>query len=224
MSADDSLLQVARESSLGRQTNVPLLVLLHGFASYEQHLFRHEALFDPRFAVVAPRAPLRIGPGAHRWFYFERTPDGPIVSEDEETHSLKTLLAYLDALAVERAPSAMYILGHSQGGTMALSVLLSKPRLIQGLVNINGRALSRVVPSEDSRKALAGMKLLEYHGIDNPIVPLPMARATRDRLKKFGVEIDYRERPGIGHGFTAEILNESSEWLSGLLDRQEIAR
>ena len=101
---------------------------------------------------------------------------------------------------------------------MALSVLMTRPDLIDGVVNVNGRIVpnNAASPSADSR--LRGFPVFTRHGEDNPIVPLPMAHRTRDLLMQHGVSIDYRDVPNIGHGFTPEILADSSQWLK---DRAE---
>lgn len=204
---------VGRDSSNPNGEARPLLVLLHGFASYEQHLFRHAGLFDPQWPIIAPRAPLRIGPGAYRWFYFTRTATGPIIETEEQHVSLRLLVVFLEAIRDQRKPRQIFLLGHSQGGSMALSVLMTRPDLIDGVVNVNGRIVpnNAASPSADSR--LRGFPVFTRHGEDNPIVPLPMAHRTRDLLMQHGVSIDYRDVPNIGHGFTPEILADSSQWL-----------
>lgn len=211
---------VEREPAQGATADAPVLVLMHGFASYEQHLFEHAGLFDPRLHILAPRAPLRIGPGAHRWFHFERTPDGPAIRDDEEAQSLATLLRFLEDVIAQRAPRRLYLLGHSQGGTMALTVAVTRPDLIDGVANINGRLLSKSWERAAPAAKLAGMPAFMRYGTDNPIVPMPLAHTTRDRLKAFGMGLDYADYPNIGHGFTPEILQESARWLSARLDSE----
>lgn len=214
----------AREGSCVNGEARPLVVMLHGFASYEQHLFQHEALFDPQWSIVAPRAPLRIGPGAYRWFYFERTASGPIIQTEEQQESLKQLVAFLEAIRNQRKPTQLFLVGHSQGGSIALSVLMTRPDLIDGLVNVNGRIVPNNAVSPSSGLRLRGFPIFMRHGIDNPIVPLPMAHRTRDLLTQHGASLDYRDVPDIGHDFTPEILAESSQWLKAQAETATVPR
>ena len=206
---------VAQEGSNVNCEGRPLLVMLHGFASYEQHLFQHAGLFDEQWPIIAPRAPLRIGPGAYRWFYFDRTAAGPIIRTEEQQESLRQLVAFIDAIRNQLKPKQIFLLGHSQGGSMALSVLMTRPDLIDGIVNINGRIVPNNAASPSPHSRLRDFPIFMRHGKDNPIVPLPMAHSTRDLLTQHGTSIDYREVPDLGHDFTLEILADASQWLKG---------
>lgn len=208
-----------RESAGG----APVLVLLHGFATYENHLLEPALGFDPRLSIVAVRAPLRIGPGAYRWFHFDRVPgDAPRIVEEEEGRSLQALTAFLEALAAERAPGRLYLLGHSQGGTMALSVTLTRPGLIAGCANVNGRILPRIAASVPAPGALAGLPFFMGHGTENPIVPIAVGRRMRAFLHDRGADVAHREYP-IGHEISAEALADASHWLTARLDADERA-
>lgn len=208
-----------RPPAPAQDDNAPLLVMLHGFASYEAHLFPHAPLFDPMLRVIAPRAPLRIGPGAYRWFHFSRTPDGPMIVQAEQIASLQALLDFLDKVRRTYTPRQLFLLGHSQGGTMALSAAMARPERIDGLININGRLLRDDVPPESEAAALRDLPVFQRHGADNPIVPQRLALDSRDRLSRFGARVDYGEVPDIGHHFTPGLLDEAARWLQPLIDR-----
>ncbi|HEV7369722.1 alpha/beta hydrolase [Arenibaculum sp.] len=211
---------VTREPARTDAADAPVLLLLHGFATYENHLLDLTQGFDPRLSVVAVRAPLRIGPGAYRWFYFDLVPgEAPRINADEEAQSLRTLTAFVEALAARHAPKRLYLLGHSQGGTMALSIALTRPSLIAGCANVNGRILPKIAAALPPPEALTGLPFFMGHGTENPIVPIAVGRRMRARLEELGVDLTHREYP-IGHEISAEALADVSEWLSAKLDEE----
>jgi phospholipase/carboxylesterase len=214
------LLSYERPPRSGTVHGAPLLVVLHGWGMYRGHLFELTQGFDPRLTIVAPQAPVRMGPGAYRWFDFERTPSsGPIINDAEEDKSLAILLSFIERLVATHSPSALYLLGHSQGATMALSVILNRPVPLAGCANVNGRLLHKRLAQVQRPDVLAGLPMFCGHGVHNPIVPLRLGQETRDHLQRLGAMMSYREYP-IGHEITPEALSDVSAWLSAVIGEQ----
>lgn len=203
----------------GAGARAPVIVLLHGWGMYHGHLFDMAQSFDRDWHLISPRAPVRMGPGAYRWFNFVRTPaDGPNIDHDEERASLRTLIAYLEGVARRAGVDGVYLIGHSQGGTMALSVALSRPDLVKGCANVNGRILDKVWDAVCGARPLEGIPFFNGHGTENPIVPIRLGRATCTRLRTLGADLTTLEYP-IGHEITPQALSDVSAWLGGVLIR-----
>jgi phospholipase/carboxylesterase len=214
------LITTERPPPGGSFRGAPLLLLLHGWASYRGPLFELAQRFHPSVGMVAAQAPVRMGPSAYRWFDFQRTPhSGPIIDDAEEERSLACLLRFVDALVAEKAPSRLYLLGHSQGGTMALSLALRRPIKLAGCININGRLLQKHRLAAESATLLNGLSFFCGHGSHNDIVPLALGRATRQWLEAMGAEMTSREYP-IGHEITPEALADASAWLNAKLQSE----
>ncbi|XYI03754.1 alpha/beta hydrolase [Sorangium sp. So ce1128] len=223
MMSPHELLIDERAPGSGSSRGAPMLLVLHGWGMYKGHLFELTRGFDPRLTIVAAQAPVRMGPGAYRWFNFERTPSsGPIIDDKEEEQSLATLLSFIDRLVSVRSPGALYLLGHSQGATMALSVTLRRPARLAGCANVNGRLLKKRLAQVQSPDALEGLSFFCGHGSHNPIVPLALGRETRDHVQRLGAAVTYREYP-IGHEITPEALSDVSAWLTDRIDEREAA-
>lgn len=202
-----------------REPGTPLIILLHGWAMYKDHLFEMTRGWDERWAIVAPQAPVRMGPGANRWFDFERTPDaGPIINDEEECSSLEKLQRFVARLVEARKPSSVYVVGHSQGGTMSLSLALSRPLRLAGVAQINGRFLKKRLEGVAATQ-LQGMSMFFGHGTENPIVPIRLGRWTGERAASLGAKVVHEEYP-IGHEVTPEYLRAAALWLDEQISRR----
>jgi phospholipase/carboxylesterase len=212
-----------RPPSAGSAHGAPMLLALHGWGMYKGHMHELTKGLDPRLTIVAAQAPVRMGPGAYRWFDFDRVPSsGPIINDAEEEKSLATLLSFIDRLVSTRSPSALYLFGHSQGGSMSMSVVLKRPARLAGCININGRFLPKRIAQVQNPEILKGLSFFCGHGVHNPIVPLRIGQETRDHVQRLGATMSYREYP-IGHEITPEIVSEVSAWLTGVLGEREQA-
>lgn len=190
------------------------LVILHGFGKHSHHLFDLAADFDRRLSLVGLRAPMRIGPGAYRWFDYERSSDGTVViDEDEESLSFKALISFLEACHSRGGDRGIYLLGHSQGAMMSLSAALSRPDLVDGCAVLNGRIHSQALLRMAARSSISAMPFFVGHGVQDTTIAVEQGRATRDRLAALGVELEYREYPS-GHDVTPEMLSDVSDWLT----------
>src|SRR6478735_1735119 len=115
-----------------------LLVLMHGIGSNEQDLFGLAPEVPPPFHVLSLRAPNTIGPGSYAWFTFGVRPDGVrLIDEVQEAASREVAARAVEAAGQQLAvpPGRVVVGGFSQGGIMALTLLLTQPRLLRaGLV------------------------------------------------------------------------------------------
>ena len=66
-------------------------------------------------------------------------------------------------------------------------------------------------------EALRGKGVLVVHGTDDERLGVHYARAARERLAGFPLELAYREI-AAGHAITPATLAELSAWLAGRLD------
>ena len=112
-------------------------------------------MLDPRLDRVALRAPLRIGPGAYRWFDYALAQDGSVtIDAAEEATSFAGLVASMEELRSRPGPLA--VLGYSQGGMMALSLLRARPDLLDACAVVNGRMLEETAYRSAAAEAIRG--------------------------------------------------------------------
>lgn len=199
----------------------PLLLVLHGWGTYRGPLFELAKDFDPRLTIIAAQAPVRIGPGAYRWFDYQRDPvTGALtIDDDEECSSLARLERFVDQLVANWAPGALYLFGHSQGATMALSLILRRPARFAGCAHLNGRVLPGRLAQVEPLAPLDGLPFFFGHATQDPIIPLWLGRQTRDHVQRLGGSVVFREYP-VGHDPTPEIVSHVSAWLTDTITAQ----
>lgn len=198
----------------------PLLLLLHGVGSNEGDLMGLAPWLDGRFFVVSARAPITLGYEAYGWFRFEYTPDGPVVSDPREAESsYHLILRFMDELveAYGVDPDRTYLMGFSQGTIMGLSVALTQPEKVAGLVAMSGRFPDAIRPQIAPPEKLRGLPILLQHGTEDPVLPIQYGRAARETLDHLPVRLDYREYL-MGHHVTQESLADTAAWLTARLD------
>jgi phospholipase/carboxylesterase len=195
------------------------LLLLHGVGSHEADLMGLAPYLDSRFHVISARAPFILAPGAYAWFHLEFTPTGPIIDPAEAEESRVTLLRFIDELVQGYGvdPARIYLMGFSQGAIMSLSLALTEPKKLAGVVAMSGRILPEVLPRIASPEAMAGLPILLIHGVADPVLGIDYGRAARDRLTSLPVALTYKEYP-MGHQVTEESLADVAAWLRARLD------
>ena len=195
-----------------------LLVLMHGVGSNEQDLFGLSAHIPERFHVLSLRAPHRMGPGSHAWFDFSVEPGGARrINEEQEAASRALVVQTVDAASAQLGipPERVVVGGFSQGGIMALSLLLTRPDLLQAAMVWHSRLLAQVVPLQAPPDALRGKQLWLSHGTHDNVIPLAHAQAIAQHMAPLPVSVTYREFPGA-HEIRPPELAATVAWLESL--------
>ncbi len=215
-----SLVHLMREPTQRHDDSPPpLLLLLHGLGSYEGDLMPLADYLDNRFFVVSARAPRTLQPGAYAWFSIEFTPTGLIVDASEAEQSRAALIAFIDELTTAYSVDArrVYLMGFSQGAIMSLSVALTRPDRIAGIVAMSGRLPDEALPGMAAPEQLSGLPILAVHGTADTVLPIQFGRRIRDQLTKLPVALTYREYP-MAHEVMPESLSDIAAWLTERLD------
>jgi phospholipase/carboxylesterase len=198
----------------------PLLLLLHGSGSNEHDLLGLAPYLDGRCMMASVRAPFPGGAGAYAWYRTSHTAAGPMIDEEQEAASRRNLAAFADHLAHSRGAlaSGIFLLGFSQGATMALSLLLDDPQRYAGALVFGARLLPGASSAARDHVALGGKPVFAAHGLLDDVVPVARARAMRSRLLDAGLDLDYREYAS-GHDIPGAALRDAAAWLGDRLER-----
>ncbi len=206
----------------------PLLVLLHGYGSNEADLFSLTPYLDARCVIISARGPITLSPGAYAWFRIafvggwtdvagEGAPFSVDLAAADESSRLLSQFIEDAVRAYDADPQRVFLLGFSQGASMALRVLLSAPDKVAGVAALSGFLLPTEAPSPAHCAALANKPVILTHGTDDDVVPIGLGRQARDALSALPLTLTWREYP-MRHQITDESLDDVSQWLSEHID------
>jgi phospholipase/carboxylesterase len=198
-----------------------LVVFLPGYGADGNDLIdigRAWQQYLPQAAFVSPHAPEPCGqaPVGRQWF--------PLTFSDPNERWLgvnkaaPVLQRFLDAELNRHKlpPSALALVGFSQGTMMALHVGLRRAAAPAAIVGFSGLL---VVPPEGDLDAFAGEiksrpPVLLVHGDRDELIPAQALFQATQGLAALGLSVEWHLSAGIGHGIDAEGLRHGGEFLA----------
>jgi phospholipase/carboxylesterase len=198
-----------------------LVVFLHGYGADGNDLIgigREWQQYLPQAAFVSPHAPepCAQAPTGRQWF--------PLIRRDHDERwtgahkAAPGLQRFLDA-ELERhklPPSALALVGFSQGTMMALHVGLRRATAPVAIVGYSG--LLVVPPEKEIETLTAEIKsrppVLLVHGDRDDVIPAQALFRATQALAALGVSVEWHLSAGIGHGIDAEGLRHGGEFLA----------
>ncbi|MBT2332425.1 phospholipase [Variovorax paradoxus] len=195
-----------------------LLVLMHGVGSNEQDLFGLARTMPPQFHVLSLRAPYVLSPDAYAWFEFQVLPNGERQINEEQERESRFLVGEMVASAAQQLgvpPERVVVGGFSQGGIMALSLLLTQPAKVRAAMVWHSRLLSQVLPHIAPPGAFEGKALWVSHGSADNVIPPSAAQATRELARSLPLALSGSDFPGA-HEIRPAELQGTLAWLQSL--------
>lgn len=210
----------------------PLVVLMHGYGAPGDDLVAlHRVMRVPRATRFAfPAAPIEThmmpGVDSRAWWNIDmaemqnallrgdlhamtmRDPDGLA----EARAAIDELLGELRA---KLSPSAVVLGGFSQGSMLALDVALRTSQKIDALVILSGTLLARDVWIP-KMKSLAGKRVFQSHGRQDPILPFSIAEELARELASAGANASFVPFRG-GHEIPPHVLDALCEFIAPVL-------
>jgi len=202
--------------SAGNAGTHPTVILLHGRGADENDLAGLSSFLDPRLFFLSLRAPYPFPvSGGFTWYEMadDGTPDAEMFRE-----SYDRLTAFIAEARRDYPvdPERIFILGFSMGTMMALCLALTDPGRFRGVI-ANSGYLPEGTGLDMRWNELAGMSIFLAHGTHDPVIPISLARKTRDLLQKSDASLVYREYP-MGHEISSESLLDVSDWMKNLIE------
>jgi phospholipase/carboxylesterase len=198
-----------------------LVVFLHGYGADGNDLIEIGRAWQPvmpHAAFVSPHAPHPCGqaPMGREWF--------PLTdrAQNERWRGVNSaapiLDRFLDAELQRRnlPPSALALVGFSQGTMMALHVGLRRAVAPLAVVGYSGLLVTE--PDATAEALAAEIKshppVLLVHGDSDDLIPPQALFLTTNNLAALGIPVEWHLSAGIGHGIDQEGLRQGGEFIA----------
>jgi phospholipase/carboxylesterase len=208
--------RLAPKSGNARQ----LVVFLHGYGADGNDLIdigRAWAAQLPDAAVVSPHAPRPCGqsPMGREWFPLTfRDPNERWTGVNEAAPGLN---AFLDAELKRHKlpPSALALVGFSQGTMMSLHVGLRRAVAPAAIVGYSGMLVvpEDIEPEQFMAQIVAKPPVLLVHGDQDELIPVQALMHASQSLAAMDIPVQWHVSPGVGHGIDQEGLRHGGAFL-----------
>ena len=198
-----------------------LVVFLHGYGADGNDLIDIGRAWQPLLpdtAFVSPHAPEPCGqaPVGRQWFGLTfRDPNERWTGVNQAGPLLD---AFLDKELARRnlPPSALALVGFSQGTMMSLHVGLRRPAAPAAIVGYSGML---VLPQDGPPDTVAGEirsrpPVLLVHGDRDELIPAQALFHAAQGLAALEVPVEWHLSQGVGHGIDQEGLRHGGEFLA----------
>ncbi|MGE3144247.1 MAG: alpha/beta hydrolase [Pseudorhodoplanes sp.] len=198
-----------------------LVVFLHGYGADGNDLIDIGRAWQPLLpdtAFVSPHAPEPCGqaPVGRQWFGLTfRDPNERWTGVNAAAPALD---AFLDKELARRnlPPSALALVGFSQGTMMSLHVGLRRPAAPAAIVGYSGML---VLPQDGPPDTVAGEirsrpPVLLVHGDRDELIPAQALFHAAQGLAALEVPVEWHLSQGVGHGIDQEGLRHGGEFLA----------
>ena len=198
-----------------------LVVFLHGYGADGNDLIDIGRMWQnelPDAAFVSPHAPEPCGmaPIGRQWFALTfRDPDERWVGVNAAAPGLT---AFIDAELARHAlpPSALALVGFSQGTMMALHVGLRRAAAPAAIVGYSGMLV--LPPDGDAERFAAEIRarppVLLIHGSADDLIPVDALFQSAQSLAALDLPAEWHLSHGVGHGIDEEGLRHGGAFLS----------
>ena len=198
-----------------------LVVFLHGYGADGNDLIdigRAWQQLLPNAAFVSPNAPEPCGQGPTGRQWFTLTMRDPNERWSGVNKAAPALNQFIDAeLARHKLPpSAMALVGFSQGTMMSLHVGLRRTVAPAAIVGYSGVLVlpPQVDPEKFAAEITSRPPVLLVHGDSDDLIPPQALFQASQGLAALDIPVEWHLSQGIGHGIDQEGLRQGGEFLA----------
>jgi phospholipase/carboxylesterase len=201
-----------------------LVVFLHGYGADGNDLIdigRAWQTILPDAAFVSPHAsrPCGQAPTGREWF--------PLTFRDPGERwagvqmAAPGLNSFLDSELARHSlpPTALSLVGFSQGTMMALHVGLRRAVAPAAIVGYSGMLVAPedLAPEKFAAEIKSKPPVLLVHGDSDELIPMQALLQAAQGLAALGIPAEWHISAGVGHGIDQEGLRQGGEFLSRFL-------
>lgn len=209
-------------SKVSSGTPAPLIIALHGAGTGPEIMCNRtivDLVEERGYIIAAPMgynerggygAPRRAGRGGG-----DAAAEPANISELSEQDVMNVFGMMRDEFNVDR--SRIYLMGHSMGGGGTMYLGPKHADIWAALAPIAGGGGRPDQAESLERLKSAGVAVMLVHGDADEIVPVQGSRDLAAQMKEIGVDSEYIELPGVGHG---PVINLAQPYIFDFFDTQ----
>jgi phospholipase/carboxylesterase len=205
-----------------------LVVFLHGYGADGNDLIEIGRAWQellPDAAFVSPHAPHPCGQAPMGREWFPLTFRNPNERWTGVNAAAPVLNAFLDAELARHnlPPSALALVGFSQGTMMSLHVGLRRAAAPAAIVGYSGMLVMPEAKTEMERftaEIRSRPPVLLVHGVSDDLIPVQALFHAAQGLSALDVPVEFHVSAGIGHGIDQEGLRHGGEFLARRFGRK----
>jgi phospholipase/carboxylesterase len=210
----------------------PVVILLHGFGAPGDDLAPLASVITAPEGTrwVIPEAPIELDFGGRAWWMLDLAAREAALARGEERNLSRELppglpqarAAILSLIAniehdLHVPASQIVLVGFSQGGMLAMDVMLHAPAPLAGVAVLSGTLIA-----EDTwlarMPARKDVPVLLSHGHSDPLLPFKQSERLRDLLCAAGFAVQWVPFAD-GHTIPEEVIEQLGVFVQGALTR-----
>lgn len=187
----------------------PCIIFLHGRGADENDLLPLSKYFGNEYFVISVRAPYEWDYGfGYTWFQMKGDFNPDMESLYESLNLLEKLLDEIpQKFPVDK--NKIVTFGFSMGAVMGNLMLLLHPERITSHISHSGY----LPEGHDLKfKSIENKSVFIAHGVHDQIIPIQLARRTKEIFTQLKAELVYKEYP-IEHHISEDSINDIINWL-----------
>jgi len=209
-----SLDYIIRPSSLA--SNMPLLIMLHGYGSDEKDLFSFASELPKAFLIISAKAPYPMQPYGNAWYAINFDAEKGKWSDNKQAlQSVNLLHKFIDEVTKKYTVNKnnITLLGFSQGAILSYALALTFPTKVKNIVALSGYVNKDILPDNLNPNSFSHLDFYCSHGSADQVIPPEWARLTEPFLNSLKIKNVYSEFP-VGHGVAPQNFFDFKNWLS----------
>ena len=195
--------------------NDPAIFFLHGYGSNMQDLDGLSHQFDESWTCISLQASIPVQFNGWAWADLDYNNLGILPKPEQMRNHRKAVIESID-ICISKLninPAKIHLLGFSQGAALAMYCGLIFPKRFSSIVSVCGFLPLDQIKEKIEANLVRHLNVLMVNGRQDSIVPLSLAKSTKDGIKLLGMKPDYKEYD-MEHSISYDCLRDILIWLN----------
>ena len=214
MNLDLPLKNIVRIKDTTAENNAAIF-FLHGYGSNMQDLDGLSHQFDESWTSISLQASIPVQFNGWAWADLDYNNLGILPKPEQMRNHRKAVIESIDICISKLNIDAtrIHLLGFSQGAALAMYCSLISPKKFCSVVSVCGFLPMDQIKEKIETDLVRHLNVLMVNGRQDSIVPLSLAKSTRDGIKSLGMKPDYKEYD-MEHSISYDCLSDILTWLN----------